>query len=128
MQGSDEVVLPPGPRNWVDDFVAKGLRMDPDHIEDAKKQWRRFLTRANRDAPVDTFHGRGIAILSGSLPYLVPSLVALKSLRRSGCNLPIELWFPETEMPAIDIARGIERLGARVQTFPLPDVLGTVRA
>jgi hypothetical protein len=124
----DEVVLPPGPRDRWDDFVAKGSRVQTQHIAQVKEGWRRFLDTAGQDPPKGAFKGRGIAILSGSMPYLVPSMIALRALRATGCTLPVEFWFPENEIPDYDVAKQLESLGAQVQVFPFdPEVLGKVR-
>jgi alpha 1,2-mannosyltransferase len=36
---------------------------------------------------------------SGGLQYMVPAWVALHTLRRTGCQLPVEMWFAAREMP-----------------------------
>jgi hypothetical protein len=122
----DLVVLPPGPRNKSHDFVVKGLRVRPEHIEVVREQWGAFQKTAGLVPPADAFQGRGIAILSGSGPYLIPSLICVKALRRAGCRLPVELWFPENEVLGVDLTREVEELGARIQVFPFPEVLGKV--
>lgn len=120
-------VLPPGPRTENGpDFVALGHRIRPEHRAKLRQQWRAFVRKWG-DMPEDAFEGRGIAILSGNLPYLVPSVVALKAIRRTGCTLPVEFWFPANESPTLGVAMKLHRLGATVRKFPVPTTLAHVR-
>lgn len=135
----DPTILPPGPRNRSHDFVVKGYRMDPAHIALAAELHRGFV-RVAGDALPDAgsaaaaaspvvalgFAGSGIVILGGMPPYLTPTLVTLRALRRTGCALPVEVWFPEAEAPSAEIAAGLARLGARACVFPVPGLLGNV--
>lgn len=102
--------------------------MAPSHIAHAQQQWRNFSAAAEAvGSPVESFTGRGVAILSGATPYLVPSLIALKALRRTGCTLPVEMWLPEAEAPEPEIRLGLqhdlEQLGAKLILLPVPPVL-----
>lgn len=120
-------VLPPGPRTESSaDFVALGYRVLPEHRALLRKQWRAFVAEWGT-MPVGAFEGRGIAILSGNVPYLVPSIIALKALRRTGCTLPVEFWFPANETPTLGVAMKLHRLGATVHKFPVPTTLSHVR-
>lgn len=121
-------VLPPGPRTENgQDFVALGHRVRPEHRAQLRQQWRAFVHDWGT-MPEDAFEGRGIAILSGNLPYLVPSVIALKAIRRTGCKLPVEFWFPANEAPSFGVAMKLHRLGATVRKFPVPTTLTHVRA
>jgi hypothetical protein len=125
---TDLVALPPGPRNKTHDFVAMNLFMQPSHIMHVQEQWRRFSAAAEAvGSPVDTFTGRGVAILSGAAPYLVPSLIALKALRRAGCTLPVEMWLPEAEAPPpqmfAQLQQDVAQLGAKLTLLPVPAAL-----
>lgn len=102
--------------------------MQPSHIAHVQDQWHSFSTTADAvGSPVDSFSGRGVAILSGAAPYLLPSLVALKALRRTGCTLPVEMWMPEEEAPAPDVLAGLQQdmaqLGAKLALLPIPPAL-----
>ena len=90
---ADKVILPPGPRTRNDDFVQKGLRLQLLHIASVRAAWHAFLDQ-HGDLPASAFEGRGVVLIGGKLQYLVPSLIALRALRRTGCTLPAELWFP----------------------------------
>lgn len=120
-------VTPPGPRTENGaDFVALGHRIRPEHRAQLRQQWRAFVHDWGV-MPEDAFEGRGIAILSGNLPYLVPSVIALKAIRRTGCKLPVEFWFPANEGPTLGVAMKLHRLGASVRKFPVPTTLTHVR-
>jgi alpha 1,2-mannosyltransferase len=122
----DRVILPPGPRTMRDDFVQKGLRMEPAHIAKVREDWRLFLMQHD-SLPVDVFSGRGVVLIGGKLQYLVPSLVAIRALRRTGCTLPVELWFPDNEaMPTPELQQLLGQMGVHIQTLPVPAALGQV--
>jgi hypothetical protein len=123
---NDHVILPPGKRTQVDDFVQKGLRLEPGHILAVRDAWHQFLQQHDTLSP-DVFLGRGIAIIGGKLQYLVPSLIAIRALRRTGSKLPVELWFPENEpLPHPELQTLIARLGVHIRTLPVPSALGQV--
>ena len=113
------VVLPPGHRGfggWPGaDFVAAGRRMPAADVARARSQWRRFAAAAPRAPPPALFAGRGVVIVSGGLKYAVPAWVALSALRRAGCALPAELWFPAAEVPDAAFADALRHLGAGVR-------------
>lgn len=121
----DRAILPPGPRTKREDFVALGLKMRPEHRAMARQDWKAFVENAG-PYPTASFDGKGIAILSGGMKYLVPSLIALKALRNSGCQLPVELWFPTNEAPPVGVTFKLKRLGATARKFPIPFLLGKV--
>ena len=127
----DTIVLPPGPRSRTDDFVEKGLRFQPQHIETIRAQWGRFSERFGAPpAGGKAFAGRGIAMLGGKMEYLVPALVAIRALRKTGCTLPIELWLPDTEPrpPDVILDKVADKLGVYPRTLAMPAALGNVRA
>jgi hypothetical protein len=124
----DTIVLPPGPRTLKDDFVRKGLRMESEHVALVRGLWADFL-RDHDTLSRDVFSGRGVALIGGKLQYLVPSLVAIRALRRTGCKLPIELWFPDNEvMPTPQLQQLLAKLGVHIRTLQVPKALGQVRA
>ena len=105
------------------------------HMNDCKDDERhRHAAESSGKRLVDTFSGSGVVILSGAVPYFVPSLVALKSLRHVGCSLPVELWIPDSEAPTPkeqqELQQELEGLGARLKVLPVssgwhPQVLHT---
>jgi hypothetical protein len=70
--GALDVVLPPGQRgvgaHAHNDFAKAGLRMPPEHVAEARRQWRTFMAAAPpypaRALPggAPLFAGRGIVI------------------------------------------------------------------
>jgi hypothetical protein len=52
-------------------------------VQRAQQQWRAFLAEAPA-YPQGLFSGRGVAILSGGLQYMVPAWVNLHMLRLTG--------------------------------------------
>jgi ADP-heptose:LPS heptosyltransferase len=49
----------------------------------------------------ERFEGRGIVICAGGVRYFTNAWVCIRRLRRSGCRLPIEVWYlDENEMDA----------------------------
>ncbi len=114
------VVLPPGQRGLgaspSNDFVAAGARMPASDVARATAQWRSFLAAV--PAYPALFAGRGVVIGGGGLRYMVPAWVALQSLRRANCTLPVEIWLPAHEAPPAGsgIEAAMRRLGATVRT------------
>lgn len=52
-------------------------------VADARRQWQAFLSAAPGYPPT-LFRQRGIAIVSGLMPHIVPTWVTLHMLRRTG--------------------------------------------
>ncbi|PNW86953.1 hypothetical protein CHLRE_02g102750v5 [Chlamydomonas reinhardtii] len=74
------------------------------------------------------FSGRGVVMVGGSLRYLVPAWVSLHVLRRSGCRLPVEVWFPAAEYPTPELEAALAALGATARRLELQvDPMGAVR-
>ena len=68
-----------------------------------------------------------MVLIGGKLQYLVPSLIALRALRRTGCTLPAELWFPDNEhLPGEELQTLVHKLGAHIRTVAVPRALGHV--
>jgi len=99
------VQTPPGYRGFGAtpdaDFVSAGVRMPPAAAAAAAAQWRAFLAAAppfNRSAGL--FAGSGVAIGGGGLGYISAAWACLRALRRTGCTLPVEVWFLAHEAPS----------------------------
>jgi alpha 1,2-mannosyltransferase len=91
--------------------------------------WGAFLRdfRDLPEAPENLFSGRGIVLIGGRFKYLVPVLVAIKSVRETGCMLPIELWFPDNEpLPKRPLQRLIESMGVSLRMLPVPNAFKQV--
>ncbi|KAG2436436.1 hypothetical protein HXX76_006739 [Chlamydomonas incerta] len=74
------------------------------------------------------FSGRGVVMVGGSLRYLVPAWVSLHVLRKSGCRLPVEVWFPAAEYPTPELEAALAALGAVTRRLDLQvDPMGGVR-
>ena len=69
------------------------------------------------DMPNGMYSGRGIVIVGGNGRFQTPYWIAVHALRRAGCDLPIEVWFPEKELPSCDRKRALEDLGVSVRSF-----------
>jgi len=65
-----------------------------------------------------TFSGRGIVIVGGKEAKFATSYwVVIHAIRRAGCTLPIQLWFPATEMPDCTRMAELARLEVGVASF-----------
>lgn len=112
-----DTVRPPGSRTNADDWVMRGIRMPKDHVAAARRQWQAFLSAAP-GYPQGQFRHRGIAIVSGSTPHMVPTWVTLHMLRRTGSVLRVELWFLEAELPTKRLGAALQAKGAKLCVFP----------
>ena len=61
--------------------------------------------------------GKGIVIVGGDKAYATPFWIAIHAIRRSGSDLPIELWFPDKELPDCERKDELEKLGVTVRSF-----------
>lgn len=112
------VKMPPGSRrDLYTDFVMYGRRMS----EEAVRETRRRVDLFKKNAPAypeRAFTGRGIVIVGGNSPKFQTSYwVAIHALRRAGCALPIQLWFPEHENPDCERADELRRMGVTIHSF-----------
>ncbi|GIL68802.1 hypothetical protein Vafri_22039 [Volvox africanus] len=57
------------------------------------------------------FSGRGVVMVGGGMRYLTPAWTSLHVLRRTGCKLPVELWFPVEEFPTPAVEEALLGLG-----------------
>lgn len=115
--GDRENITSPSRRTKEDDFVKDGLRMPPDSVAAARKQWMRFLGLAPTYREVrHHFDGKGIVMVAGgSGKYLLPALVNVNFLRHVGCNLPIEIWIPFQDRSPCEVVDAFALLDATVR-------------
>jgi alpha 1,2-mannosyltransferase len=99
--------------------------LHPAHRQDVERvraQWQAFVRHAP-PYPVGNFSGRGIVTLAGGLRYTVPAWVNVHMLRRTGCTLPVEMFFPEKEFPTSELQRALARLGVSCRKLRVgPDI------
>ena len=112
------VEIPLGSRGDVQaDFVMHGRRMSAESVEKTRTRVQEFIQNAP-EYPEYTFSERGIVIVGGHQPeYQTSYWVAIHALRRSGCSLPIQLWFPESEAPDCDRIRALRNMGVTVHSL-----------
>ena len=112
------VKMPPGSRrDLYTDFVMYGRRMSQEAVRETRRRTELFKKMAPA-YPERAFAGRGIVIVGGNQPKFQTSYwVAIHALRRSGCALPIQLWFPEREGPDCERADELRRMGVTIHSF-----------
>ena len=112
------VKMPPGSRrDLYTDFVMYGRRMSEEAVRETRRRTELFKKMAPA-YPERAFAGRGIVIVGGNQPKFQTSYwVAIHALRRSGCALPIQLWFPEREGPDCERADELRRMGVTIHSF-----------
>lgn len=67
--------------------------------------------------PVRAFKGRGIVIVGGGPIYSPPAFACITFVRKTGCQLPIEVWVPPHESIPDGVLSGFEALGAAVHSL-----------
>lgn len=112
------VAMPPGSRrDLYTDFTMYGRRIG----SDAVKEVRRRVDLFKRTAPAYpsfTFTGKGIVIVGGNNQKFQTSYwVAIHAMRRTGCVLPVQLWFPEGEAPGCAHNAELKKMGVTVHSF-----------
>eukprot|EP00884_Botryococcus_braunii_P021243 jgi/Botrbrau1/7802/Bobra.0159s0230.1 len=115
----EDVVQLPEKRTDAVDWVRDGVHMPWEDILAARGQWERYMEEAPI-YPSAMFAGKGIVILGGGLTYMVPAWVNVHMLRRTGCQLPVEMWFPAVEYPTPPLIAALAQLG--VVSRKLPDI------
>lgn len=65
-------------------------------INQLRKDWKNYV-KTIPEYP-GGFSERGIVMCAGGLSYFTCAYVSLKALRRTGCSLPVELWYVGNEL------------------------------
>ncbi|GIL84768.1 hypothetical protein Vretimale_14448 [Volvox reticuliferus] len=68
------------------------------------------------------FSGRGVVMVGGGIRYLTPAWASLHVLRRTGCKLPVELWFPVEEFPTPAVEEALLDLGVMSRRLSARDL------
>ena len=112
------VKMPPGSRrDLYTDFAMYGRRMSAEAVRETRRRVELFKRRAPA-YPERAFKGRGVVIVGGNQPKFQTSYwVAIHALRRAGCALPVQLWFPEREGPDCERADELRRMGVTIHSF-----------
>ncbi|GFR52395.1 hypothetical protein Agub_g14905 [Astrephomene gubernaculifera] len=130
--------LPPYPDHNPDDAAdndvhKKGSTADPESTTRSREQQQQQQQQGQQQARGSqggqspaapaVFAGRGVVMVGGGLRYLTPAWVSLHVLRRSGCTLPVELWFPVEEFPPAALEEQLGReLGVRCRRLAARDL------
>lgn len=75
-----------------------------------------ILQRAGSYPPA-AFKGRGIVIVGGGSRYSPPAFACVTFIRKSGCQLPIEVWAPPKEPVPAGVVQQFLALGALVKNL-----------
>lgn len=124
---ADAVVLPGGPMSrWgpnelnaaanKTNYMAdpNGPRLTGDEEDLLASQIAGFMARAPRyPGQGDVVRHRRGVVLQGGGRLAVPNAALAWMLRRTGCNLPIELWTFASETPAGPVLATLRRTAAR---------------
>lgn len=111
------ISAPNSRKTITNDFVYQGKRMRAADVAQVRVAIQEFLHAAPA-YPTHTFRGQGIVIVGGSsLNYATTYWIALLSIRRAGCALPVDIWFPKGEFPTCRQVRELGRLGATPRSF-----------
>lgn len=62
-----------------------------------KSEWNKYISSIPH-YPDDRYKGKGIVYTAGGMSYVTCSWVAISTLRKKGCTLPIELWYSGNEI------------------------------
>jgi len=108
----------PEPRTQARDWVRDGARLPKRAVASAAAHLAAFRRAAPPYPGEPAFAGRGVVILAGGLTYMVPAWVNVAMLRRAGCGLPVELWFPPAEAPTEAMEAALAALGATARVLP----------
>ncbi|GLI66684.1 hypothetical protein VaNZ11_010617 [Volvox africanus] len=79
-------------------------------------------SRSSSPPAAPGFSGRGVVMVGGGLHYLTPAWTNLHVLRRTGCRLPVELWFPVDEFPTPAVEEALLGLGVMSRRLAARDL------
>ena len=136
-RGGELAVTVPGVRTLNDDFVLKDMHVSKSDMEHVKHRIASFMDMMTKPAPPSSLRagadasdeddnvnrvvvlgdGRGVVIVGGNGKFKTPFWVSLHALRRTGSNLPVEIWFPENEVPSCREKKILASLGATTRSF-----------
>ena len=113
------VSLPKGTRrDLYQDFVMYDRRLSPGDAEKARRRVETFKQDAPPYPGPSVYAGRGIVIVGGNAPkYQTSYWVAVHAIRRAGCELPVQLWFPAGEAPDCAHAEELRRMNVEIVSF-----------
>lgn len=82
-------------------YTPDGLRktdvcLSKNFIKRLRSEWKSYV----RTIPPYPRHfsGKGIVMCAGGLGYFTCAWIAIKAIRRTGCNLPVQLWYVGNEL------------------------------
>lgn len=115
--GGLEYPLTP-PRDIKQDYVLEGKSLPADDIRAAREKWQRYIVRApHYGSHSSLFSGEGVVTIGGGLQYFVPAWVMISMLRKSGCALSVEIWFPTEELPSEPAVKELMQDNVTVRDF-----------
>jgi len=83
-------------------------------IRQLRKEWKEYVQRI--PPYPGNFSGRGIVMCGGGLTYFTCCWIAIKAIRRTGCELPIELWYIGNELTA-ELKIALQELNVSCENF-----------
>jgi len=84
------------------------------NVEKLRRHWNEFAKSI--DSCPDCFDGCGIVICAGGVSYYTCCLILIKTLRDTGCKLPVEVWYLGSEI-SYEAKSIIESYGASCHNF-----------
>ncbi|GFH10175.1 uncharacterized protein HaLaN_05442 [Haematococcus lacustris] len=108
-------------RTEGEDWVQEGRRL-PLTLELELTQRVQHFKASLPPYPSQLFQAKGVVIIAGGLKYMVSAWISLHMLRRTGCLLPVEVWFPLSELPTPELEDQLLLMGAVVRTFDMRDL------
>ncbi len=113
------VKLPRGNRRYLyQDFAMYGRQLSNVDVEKVRQRIKKFKREAPSFPKKGIFHGRGIVIVGGQSPKFSTSFwIAVHAIRRTGSKLPIQIWFPEGELPDCGRISELKRLNVTILSF-----------
>jgi alpha 1,2-mannosyltransferase len=91
-----------------------GFDLQKSSIRELKSHWKEHAR--NIEPYPQNFEGRGIVMCAGGLSYYTCCWVAIKAIRRLGCNLPIQVWYLGNEL-SDEVKIELEKLDVECQNF-----------
>eukprot|EP00941_MAST-03F_sp_MAST-3F-sp1_P004193 g4193.t1 len=90
------------PKHWIDW-----------HEVELQSQWLHFVQEKVPPLPQSTFHSQGIVIAAGGVKHLTNAWLSVQALRRTGCQLPVEIWYSGSNEISNDWINAFQKLNCK---------------
>lgn len=98
----------------IDGIRKTDVKLKKTFIKRLKSEWKSFVQTIPPYPP--QFSGKGIVMCAGGLSYFTCAWIAIKAIRRSGCHLPVQLWYVGNELSS-EVIKALGEMNVECENF-----------